>query len=224
MNTDLKERGMAQAFEAAMAMTEMVVDKAYPGTTGRLRDHEMICYAVDRARRFADRDGDASETAQAYLRVATTIAERAVGHTQARLEAVLDNGVMPDDGGNPHEESIDQDKPNPEVKRVYLHVYTNAGRCIRSAPIKANMSEKRGGVPIPLLSTLLSLGMVATHWIEDENLGESSGLAMTKDESFIIRIKTDPMQRDMRSIGALETMNDIRRRGIEISLNDAWML
>ena len=119
------------------------------------------------------------------------------------------------------------------MRESYLHIYDMNGRCVRSGPIQGNLATLHAGVPVPVLKGLLDLDFVATDWNGDEMAGFATSLhgaslianGTNRDrrgDPHIVRVKSDAVQRDMRG-GAVSTGETIRRGGIAIDLENAWM-
>ena len=122
----------------------------------------------------------------------------------------------------------------------HVHVYDMKGRCIRSAPLRndaANIdAASEMGASVALRRTLLDLGFVLREWECTDRGGTAvhavtpGHLRVTHDdqtadkETFLVRIKSDPMQRDMRKGGVTMHLETVRKHGAPIDLLDAWVL
>jgi len=73
----------------ATRQAELVVDKANPGVDADSRALFMMAYAIDRATKFAARDGAHSPMALAFGQVGQTIAARITAGIMQRVEQAL---------------------------------------------------------------------------------------------------------------------------------------
>lgn len=122
----------------------------------------------------------------------------------------------------------------------HVHVYDMKGRCIRSTPLRNDAPNDDAaseiGATVALRRTLLDLGFVLREWDRAE-LGGTAVHAVTPGhlrvsqedqtadkETFLVRIKSDPMQRDMRRGGVTMHLESVRRNGATVDLLDAWVL
>jgi len=106
----------------------------------------------------------------------------------------------------------------------HVHVYDMRGRCLRSVPLAEGAADAAPDARVPaspaLRRTLLECGLVMTDW----DRVERAGLVSQSGVAAIVRIKSDGMQRDMRSGGVTAMMDTIRRDGASIDVHDAWVL
>lgn len=92
----------------------------------------------------------------------------------------------------------------------HLHLYDGRGRCTRSVELRGDMTRQAAGLPYAVVRALDTLGYAPREWSEDER----AGVATAYEETYVFRIKSDPMQRDMRAGGITAIMADIRRTAV----------
>lgn len=106
----------------------------------------------------------------------------------------------------------------------HVHIYNTGGHCVFSRPLmtcnEIDDDAARAGATVGLRRTLLDMGVTLTDWDQVER----AGLAASNGQTFIVRIKSDPVQRDMRAGGATRMIDDVRRQATPITAADAWMM
>lgn len=96
----------------------------------------------------------------------------------------------------------------------FVHIYTAKGRCVGSQKFGDHTlhPEVAATDATRLQFQLFAQGYRLTLWNPDER----AGLLIAGDETFIARIKSVDLCRDMRAGGAQQTMAAVRAGAVEI--------
>ena len=100
--------------------------------------------------------------------------------------------------------------------REHLHFYTVQGRCISSIVLQQETIHHsvETSLPTRIQFRLLSAGYRLHRWLESEQ----AGIATADGVEYILRVKSDGTMRDMRPLGASETLAAIRRDGLDVQV------
>ena len=101
----------------------------------------------------------------------------------------------------------------------HLHLYDMTGRCVASGAVTRDPAGIAPCAEPGVRPALLDLGFTLSGW----NATGRGGFAMKNGVRHIVRIKSDPMRRDMRAGGVTMTCKALEEGLAEVDPFTAWM-